>query len=58
MSRTSFYLGIVLQRQGEERKSTVLFQNADKLRREVLGDEYFDSKDEEAYDQLVSLWAR
>jgi hypothetical protein len=58
IARTSYYLSVVLQKQGNEEESKTFFQDAEKLRKEILGDGYFDSTDEEAYDQLVSLWAR
>lgn len=57
IARSNFQLARVLKELGDEDSNKCL-QIAERLRKDLLGDDYTPQANEEVYDNLVSLWAR
>jgi hypothetical protein len=57
IARTKFKLGLTFKDLGQIEDANVAIQEAEKIRREILGSKYFQSAGEDSYDSLVSPWA-
>jgi hypothetical protein len=58
IARTRFKLGLVYFQNHEDEEGERQLEKARKLREEILGSAFFESEEENDYDELVSTWAR
>lgn len=58
IARTTFKLGTVYLLQGNVDLGQAQIDEAQRLRKEIMGEEWFDANTEDAFDKLVSIWSR
>ncbi len=57
IARTKYKLGCVLQDSGSFEEGTKLIEEAERLRKEILGQDV-ESGNERSFDELVMFWSR